>query len=128
MSRVRILESIWEKPVITFYQERFGKIEKEAFVAIKARKLIVARNENNNFNCRLEEFFPIIGSIDCISTREGMIDSYVLCWFDDKEDDFSKAFRRLTGVTFSEGIKCVIDERGKRTCISNFEARGGKLE
>jgi hypothetical protein len=89
----------------------------------------VSRNEGGNkLGCTLKDFFPLMGDIDCISSEEGKADRYVLCWFDDRYDDFGKAFRRLTGVTFPEGIKCVDDERGKTSCNANFEAKHGKLE
>jgi len=126
---VNVLQLVWEKPVITVYRERFGKPEREAFVALKARKLVVSRKEEGDkFNCILEDFFPIMGEIDPVFTKEGKADRYVLCWFDDQEDDFGKAFRRLTGVTFQEGSRCVTDEKGKRTYNANFEAKHGKLE
>ena len=114
--------------MITGYRERFGKQEKEAFVAVKARRLVVSKKDGAGFKCVLEDFFPIIGDIDCVSTKEGRADSYVLCWFDDREDDFAKAFRRLTGVNFNEGMKCVTNEKGKMTCNASFEAKHGKLE
>jgi hypothetical protein len=122
------LESVWDKPVITFYRERFGKPEREAFLVVKARRLSVSRNEGSKLRCTLKDFFPLIGDIDCISSKEGKADRYVLCWFDDRYDDFGKAFRRLTGATFSEGIKCVTDEKGKTSCNADFEAKHGKLE
>ncbi len=123
------MESVWDKPVITFYRERFGKPEREAFLVVKARRLSVSRNEGSNkLRCTLEDFFPLMGDIDYISSEEGKADRYVLCWFDDRYDDFGKAFRRLTGVTFPEGIKCVNDEKGKTSCNVNFEAKHGKLE
>jgi hypothetical protein len=126
---VNVLQFVWEKPVLTFYKERFGKPEREAFVAVKARKLVVStKGEGAEFSCVLKDFFSIIGDLDYVSTKEGKADRYVLCWFDDRDDDFGKAFRRLTGVTFAEGIKCVIDEKGKRTCNARFEAKHGKLE
>jgi len=126
---VKVLQFVWEKPVITFYRERFGKPEREAFVAVKARKLVVSRREEGSkFDCALNDFFPIMGELDYVSTKEGKADTYVLCWFDDKEDDFSKAFRRLTGVTFPEGTKFVTDEKGKRSYSVKFEAKHGKLE
>ncbi len=125
----KILETVWEKPVITFYLERFGKPEKEAFLVIKARRLAISRNNGNNkLRCTLENFFPLMGDINYIASKEGKADRYVLCWFDDRHDDFSKAFRRLSGVTFPEGIKCVKDEKGKMNCNANFEARHGKLK
>ena len=123
------MESVWDKPVITFYRERFGKPEREAFLVVKSRRLSVSRNEGSNkLRCTLKDFFPLMGDIDYISSKEGKADSYVLCWFDDRYDDFGKAFRRLTGVTFSEGIKCVTDEKGKMSCNADFEAKHGKLE
>ena len=123
------MESVWDKPVITFYRERFGKPEREAFLVVKARRLSVSRNEGSNkLRCTLEDFFPLMGDIDFISSEEGKADRYVLCWFDDRYDDFGKAFRRLTGVTFPEGIKCVTDEKGKMSCNVIFEAKHGKLE
>jgi hypothetical protein len=123
------LESVWEKPVITFYRERFGKPEREAFLVVKARRLTISRNEGSNkFRCSLEDFFPLMGDINYISSEEGKADRYVLCWFDDRFEDFGKAFRRLTGVTFPEGIKCVNDEKGKISCNVSFEAKHGKLE
>jgi hypothetical protein len=126
---VNVLQFVWEKPVITFYKERFGKPEREAFVAVKARKLVVStKDEGAKFSCVLKDFFSIIGNLDYVSTKEGKADRYVLCWFDDRDDDFGKAFRRLTGVTFAEGIKCVTDEKGKGTCNARFEAKHGKLE
>jgi hypothetical protein len=126
---VKVLQLVWEKPVITFYKERFGKPEREPFVAVKARKLVVTRKEEDaKISCALEDFFPIMGKLDYISSKEGKADRYVLCWFDDKQDDFSKAFRRLTGVVFLEGIKCVTDKKDKVSCYAGFEAKHGKLE
>ena len=123
------MQRVWAKPVITFYRERFGKPEKEGFVAVKARKLIISRTQGDSkFSCVLEDFFPIMGQIDYVSSKEGKTDAYVLCWFDDTIDDFGKAFRRLTGVTFHEGISCVNDSKGKVTCNTRFEAKLGKLE
>ena len=69
-----------------------------------------------------------MGKIDYLTTEEGKADSYVLCWFDDREDVFSKAFRRLTGAAFPEGTKFETDEKGKRTYNASFEAEHGKFE
>lgn len=123
------MESVWEKPVITFYRERFGKPEREAFLVVKARKLTVSNNSvDTKISCSLEDFFPLMGDINYISSKEGKADRYVLCWFDDRYDDFTKAFRRLTGVTFPQGIKCIKNKKGKMSCNVNFEAKHGKLE
>jgi hypothetical protein len=123
------LDSVWEKPVITFYRERLGEPEREAFLVVKARKLTVSNNSvDTKISCSLEDFFPLMGDINYISSKEGKADRYVLCWFDDRYDDFTKAFRRLTGVTFPEGIKCIKNKKGKISCNVNFEAKHGKLE
>lgn len=126
---MKVLQFVWKKPVLTFYRERFGKPEREAFVVVQARRLSILRNDGNNkLRCTLEDFFPLMGDIDYLSSKEGKADRYVLCWFDDREDDFGKAFRRLTGVTFPEGTKFVTDEKGKRSYSAKFEAKHGKLE
>jgi len=41
---VRVLQFVWEKPVLTFYREQFGKPEREAFVVVQARRFTVQRN------------------------------------------------------------------------------------
>ena len=126
---MKVLQFVWERPVITFYRERFGKPEREAFVAVKARKLVVlGTEEDSKFKCALHDFFPLMGELDYVSSQEGNADRYVLCWFDDTMDDFGKAFRRLTGVNFSHGIKCITNEKGKISCNADFEAKHGKLE
>jgi hypothetical protein len=123
------LQFVWEKPVITFYRERFEKPETEPFLVIKARKLVVSKKEEaTKFKCGLEDFFPIMGKLDQISREKGKTDRYVLCWFDDTVDDFGKAFRRLTGVTFQDGIKCVTDKKGKILCNTDFIGKHAKLE
>ncbi len=123
------MEYVWEKPVITFYKERFGKPEREAFAVVKARRLVISRKDRDDkISSSIAGFFPLMGNIDYISTKEGKADRYVLCWFDDSEDDFTRAFRRLTGATFPEGIRFVTDEKNKRTYSASFEAEHGKLE
>ena len=124
------MELVWEKPVIVFYKERLEKPERKAFAVVKARRLAISRvdEEDANFRGNLKDFFPFMGDIDYISSTEGISDRYVLCWLDDKEDDFSKAWRRLTGVTFPAGITFITDESGKRTYNANFIAEQGKLK
>ncbi|MEJ2272486.1 MAG: hypothetical protein P8X91_08440 [Candidatus Bathyarchaeota archaeon] len=123
------MQFVCEKPVLTFYKERFGKPETEPFVAVKARKIIITKTEKiGDLDCVLENFFPIMGCLDYITSKEGKSDSYVLCWFDDSEDNFNTAFRRMTGVTFNEGIECTTDEKGKITCNCRFKAKNGKLK
>jgi hypothetical protein len=123
------LQFVWEKPVLAFYRERFERTEIEPFLVVKARKLVVSKKEGaTKFKCVLEDFFPIMGKLDQISSEKGRTDRYVLCWFDDTVDNFGKAFRRLTGVTFQDGIKCVTDKKGKILCNTDFIAKHAKLE
>lgn len=115
--------------MLTFYRERLGNPEREAFVVVQAQRLVVSKSDDaKKFGGSLEGFFPLLGDINYVSAREGKADKYVLCWFDDREEDFGKAFRRLTGVTFPEGVAFVTDDRGKRTYDAVFVAEHGKLE
>jgi hypothetical protein len=123
------LKESWEKPVVVFYKEREKPREKMALVAVKARKIAVSKQTGGNkLRGELEEFFPLIGDFEYLFTDEGKTDNYVLCWFDDTEDDFSTAFRRLTGVIFPQGIQCEINDKGKKVCNATFSAKQGKLQ
>jgi len=122
------LKESWEKPVVVFYKEREKPREKRALVAVKARKIVVSKQGDNKLRGQLEEFFPLIGDFEYLFTDEGKTDNYVLCWFDDTEDDFSTAFRRLTGVIFPQGIQCEINDKGKKVCNATFSAKQGKLQ
>jgi hypothetical protein len=124
-----VLDLVWEKPVIIFYKERLKKPERKAFAVVKAKKLVISRvKEDNKFEGRIDDSFPFMGDIDYVSSKEGTSGRYVLCWMDDKEDDFNKAWRRLTGVTFPAGISFTTDEMGKRTYNTSFKAEDGNLE
>jgi len=123
------LELVWEKPVIVFYKERLKKPERNAFAVVKARRLVISRvEEEAKLKGNIKDFFPFMGDIDYITSKDGLSDRYVLCWMDDKEDDFSKAWRRLTGVTFPAGMTFTTDEKGKRTYNASFIAEHGKLK
>lgn len=121
---------VWNRPVIVFYKERLGKPLRKAFAVVKAKKLVISRKEAEKpeLGGIIEDFFPLMGDIDYISSERGMSDRYVLCWFDDNEDDFNKSWRRLTGVAFPAGVAFVTDAEGKRTYNANFNAEQGKLE
>lgn len=118
---------VWEKPVVVFYRERRETPERRALAVIKARQLVVSRVEAAAFRGDVIDFFPLMGDIDYLSTEEGASGRYVLCWFNDKEDDFSQAWRRLMGVTFPHGITFVVDKEGKRTYNAHFRAAKAKL-
>lgn len=123
------MELVWEKPVIVFYRERLKKPERKAFAVIKARRIVISRaEESGRFRGSIKDFFPFMGDIDYISSKEGLSDRYVVCWMDDREDDLNQAWRRLTGVTFPAGIPFTTDEKGKRTYNAIFEAEHGKLK
>jgi hypothetical protein len=124
------LELVWNKPVVIFYKERRKQPERKALAVVKARKLLVSKVDEKQtlFDGNVNDFFPLMGDIDYICSKEGMADKYVICWFDDEEDDFTKAWRRLTGVTFPAGAKFATDRKGKRTYDATFKAEQGKLE
>jgi hypothetical protein len=119
---------VWNKPVLTIYRDRRPIPEREPFAVVQSKKLTVTTSEKKNVEGEVEGFFALMGNLDYISFKGGETDRYVVCWFDDKEDDFIKAARRLTGVTFPPGISFTVDERGKRTYNSTFKAEFGKLE
>ena len=123
------MEKSWNKPVIVFYKEREKPREKKALVAVKARKIVVSKQtDEKKITGSIIEFFPLIGDFDYLFSADGKTDNYVLCWFDDTEDDFSTAFRRLTGVTFPQGIRCEVNEKDKKVCNTTFFAKQSKLE
>lgn len=120
----------WEKPVLIFYKERTKEPEVKAFAVVKARKLAVTKTEEgeNKYTGAIMDFFPIMGDIDYIASSEGKNDRYVLCWFEDKEEDFNKFWRQLNGATFPNGIGFTTDKRGKRTYNAECKAKHAKLE
>jgi hypothetical protein len=120
------MDFVWNKPVLTFYRERFPR-ENESFAVVKALKLEVS-DEKEGYLGQINSFFPLMGNLDCLSSVEGKQDHYVICWFDDKVENINESFRRLAGVTFSSDVPYVIDERGKRTYSASFRATHGKLE
>ena len=82
---MRVLE--WKKPTVTFYHERLDKPETEPFAVIKARKIVV-ESEDDGFKGNIVDFFALMGDVDQISSFSAKGQRYVLCWFDDAEDDF----------------------------------------
>ena len=120
---VRVLE--WKKPTVTFYHERLDKPETEPFAVIKARKIVV-KSEDDGFKGNIVDFFALMGDVDQISSFSAKGQRYVLCWFDDAEDDFGKSFRKLGGVTFPSELSFTTRDE-KRTYNASFQARRGKL-
>jgi len=128
---VRVLKLNWKRPVVAVYRERNGQPERESFVVIKTiGELSLSRKEKEDteFEGRIDAFFPLMGEVDYVSTKEGLADHYVLCWFDDEVVDFDRSMRRLVGVTFPEDIKISVGGRGKRTFSAYFKAKHAILE
>ena len=119
---------VWDKPVLTLCRDRRPQPEREPLAVIQAKKLIVTTSEKKTLEGNVEDFFALMGNLEYISFKGGEIDRYVICWFDDKEEDFIQAARRLSGVTFPPRISFKVDERGKRTYSTTFKAEYGKLE
>lgn len=119
---------VWQKPVMVFYKERLDQPEREAFLVIKARRLEIRKNdEAERLDGNIIDFFPLMGGVDYLSSKEGKSDRYVLCWFDDEEADISKSWRRLTGVTFADGTSSSVNSANKITFEAKFKAEKGKL-
>ncbi len=123
------MEPTWDKPVIVFYKERADEPERKAFLVVKARRLVIWRDEEGEgIRGSINDFFPLMGDIDYLSSNKGASDHYVLCWFEDKEEELSNAWRRLTGVTFGDGVSFVINTMKKKTYNADFRAQEGKLK
>jgi len=120
---LKVLE--WKKPTIVFYHEKVSKPETEPFAVIKAKRITV-ETEDKELKGKINDFFTLMGDVDYVSSPEGKSEKYVLCWFDDSEDDFNKSSRKLTGVTFPSGLSFTTSEQ-KRTYNASFQARYGKL-
>ena len=117
-------ELVWNKPVLSLYKENNELPEREAFAVIKAKKLTVSKSGNDEFKGSITDFFCLMGDLDQVG-RSG---KYVVCWFDDSIEDFYAGFRRLSGVTFPNGVSFSVDKRDKRTYNTIFEARHAKLK
>ena len=121
---MEILE--WKKPTICFYHSRIGRPETKPFAVVKAQKITLEVKNDEGFNGVIVDFFSLDGDIDCISSPNGKRDRYILCWFDDNIEDFSKAFRKLRDVTFPSSLSCRTSG-GKRTYTVSFQAQSGKV-
>ena len=128
------MEFSWEKPVLVFYREKVKKPERKALAVVKARRLVIRKDERSGkLEGRIKDFFPYMGDIDYISSHIGSSNKYVICWMDDQEDDFGKAWRRVTGAIFpvppvSEKERVGKFVKSKLTLNANFEAESGKLK
>jgi hypothetical protein len=121
-------EVTWNKPVLCIFKERDINPEVDPFVVVKAKKLIITKSEDAKYSGSIVDFFTLMGDADYLTTKEGLADRYVICWFDDTEPDTTKDLRRMRGVSFKAKATCVINDNGKRTYNATFNAVHAKLK
>jgi hypothetical protein len=119
-------ELVWNKPVLTIFRER-EPAETDPLVVVKAKRITVTCTEGDKIAGSIQDFFRLMGDIDCLISAEGATDHYVLCWFDDTIPDAHGDLRRLQGVNFTK-VTREISENSKRTYNASFTAKSGKLE
>lgn len=110
------------------YRERYPDMETEPFVVVKAKKVTITQADGANLFGSIEDFFTLMGDADYLSSTEGVNDKYILCWFDDDEEDSTKDLRRLSGVTFTPKVTYTTGDHNKRTYNASFKATHGKLK
>jgi hypothetical protein len=121
-------EFVYNKPVLSIFRERFVNPESDPFVVVRAKKLAVTTGENPKFTGVIEDFFTLMGDVDYLTSKEGVPDSYVVCWFDDTEPDMTKDLRRMRGVAFNGQVTCHEDPKThKRTYNAVFTALQARL-
>jgi len=122
-------ELVWNKPVLCIFKERDINPEIDPFVVLKAKKLILAKETDSKYSGSIVDFFTLMGDADYLTSREGTMDHYVICWFDDTEIDMTKDLRRLRGVTFNGKVICTENQKtSKRTYNATFKAEHAKLK
>jgi hypothetical protein len=127
LEEIVLPELVWKKPVICIFKER-SPHEIDPFVVVRAKDISISKSASGELAGNIRDFFTLMGDADYLSTKEGMLDHYVMCWFDDAEPDMTKDIRRLKGVTFSPKVTYVLNESGKRTYNASFKAEHGKLK
>jgi len=120
-------ELVWKKPVVCIFKERDDP-EIDPFVVVKARKIVLNRVDGGGVAGSLEDFFTLMGDADYLSSSEGAVDRYVMCWFDDTEPDMTRDLRRLRGVRLTGKVTCAFNDVGKRTYNASFKAEHAKLK
>jgi len=122
-----LTELVWKKPVICIFKER-DEPEIDPFVVVKAKEVSISKSKDGKLAGSIRDFFTLMGDADYLSSPKGMVDHYVLCWFDDTEPDIRKDLRRLKGVTLTSKVAYVLNEGCKRTYNATFKAEHGKLK
>jgi len=121
-------ELVWNKPVVCIFKEREVNPEIDPFVVVKAKKLTLSHAEDSKVAGSLQDFFTLMGDADYLTSTQGLLDHYVMCWFDDKEPDMTRDLRRLRGVTLKGKVTCELNAAGKRTYNAAFKAEHAKLK
>ena len=121
-------EFVWNKPVVCIFKERDVNPEIDPFVVVKAKKITLSSAGNSKVVGNLVDFFTLMGDADYLLSPEGVVDHYVMCWFDDTEPDITKDLRRLRGVTLKGKVTCALNAAGKRTYNANFKVEHAKLK
>jgi len=119
---------VWNKPVVCIFKERDIDPEMDPFVVVKAKKITLSGIDKGEVTGTLQDFFTLMGDADYLSTAEGVVDHYVMCWFDDSEPDMTHDLRRLRGVTLKGKVTFVLNQAGKRTYNAAFKAEHAKLK
>jgi hypothetical protein len=120
-------EHVYNKPVVCIFKEREVNPETDPFVVVKAKKVTLSQASDSKYVCDMQDFFTLMGDADYLSSDQGAIDHYVMCWFDDTQPDMTKDLRRLRGVTMKGKAKLSYTQSGKRTYNANFEAKQAKI-
>ncbi|XHH09408.1 MAG: hypothetical protein ACFCUE_01940 [Candidatus Bathyarchaeia archaeon] len=120
-------EIVYNKPVVCIFKERDVHPEVDPFVVVKAKKITLNKTKDSKFDCKMQDFFTLMGDADYLSSPEGEDDHYVMCWFDDTQPDMTHDLRRLRGVTLKGQPKLSYTQSGKRTYNAAFEAKQAKL-
>lgn len=121
-------ELFWNKPVVCIFKERDVNPEIDPFVVVKAKKLALSRSKDSKVTGNIVDFFTLMGDADYLTSTEGAADRYVMCWFDDTEQDITKDLRRLRGVTLKGKVTCALNPAGKRTYNATIQAEHAKLK
>jgi hypothetical protein len=119
---------VWKKPVICIFRERNVNPESEPFVVIRAQQVTLDNVGDSKYSGTIKDFFTLMGDADYLSSDEGKVDHFVLCWFDDNEPDETKNLRRLRGVRITGDVTCNTNEKThKRTYNAGFSAVQAKI-
>jgi len=61
-------------------------------VVVKARRLEISQGmDPKTERGAIRDFFQLMGDLDYLASEVGVVDQYILCWFDD-EADFNKSW------------------------------------